>query len=119
MKVKSIFFLLSILLALNSSCRRDTEDVIDCVTEAFFVGLTHSVDPGDSKKINFQINYSGAYAVTSVDWDYGDGNSESINGTTAVHTYQQAGSFTVRAKVNIKNGSATCTIEPEKTITVN
>jgi hypothetical protein len=112
-------FSIAVFLLMQGACQKSTESVVDCIAESFFVSVKYKPDTSSSKKINFEVNYSGANTVQSVEWIYGDGNTEKVNGTTATHTYTNAGPYTVKAKVLITKGSTTCTPEPEKSITVN
>ncbi|MXV53003.1 PKD domain-containing protein [Pedobacter sp. HMF7647] len=81
--------------------------------------MKYTTASDNPKTIYFIIDYNGSLTVNSVEWNYGDGTKETINGTTASHTYQQAGTYTSQAKVNLKNGKSTCSVEPKKSITVN
>ena len=112
-------FSIAVFLLMQGACKKTTESVVDCIAESFFVSVKYKPDSSNSKKINFEVNYSGANTVQSVEWIYGDGNTAKVNGTTSSHTYTNTGPYTVKAKVLITNGSATCTPEPEKSITVN
>ncbi len=118
MKVRLKLGIITVLVAVGFSCSKAAKDAIDCLAEALLVSMSHSTDAANSKKINFVINYSGTYTVSSVQWDYGDGQSQTITGLTATHTYAAAGTYTVKTKVTVKNGSSNCTVEPTKTVVI-
>lgn len=101
-----------------SSCGKAVADGIDCFGESLLVSVSYTA-AANPKEIHFNINYDGNFTIGSVVWDYGDNNSATVNGRTAIHTYTTAGSYTVKAKVSLKRGSATCIPEPVKNITVN
>jgi len=107
------------MIQLHSGCKKATTDAIDCFGESLLISLTHTADATNSKLINFQITYSGSYTVQSVEWQFGDGSTATVNGLTTTHTYTANGNYTVKANVNIKNGGNTCTSSPEKNITIN
>ena len=106
-------------LSLTYSCKKDTEDVIECLTEEFLFSFHANVSDDDSKTYNFEITYSGDHAVdNTIKWDFGDGNVESLTGKTAQHTYSTSGSYKVQPTVTIRNGDAYCSPTFEKTINV-
>ena len=120
MKIKLPILFAVIILFLNFSCSKDDiSKGIDCVAESFFVKLKHTTDATNTKKVDFVIDYTGTYTLSSVKWTFGDGTTETITGNTVSHVYSGAGTFTVKADVTIKNGKETCTSSPTKSITVN
>lgn len=102
---------------MQGACKKDADDVIDCIVEGLFVNISHTEDPSSVKKINFVANYSGEHSVKSVKWTFGDGVTENGN-TTISHVYTTAGPYTVKADVLIVSGRSTCTPMPTKNITV-
>jgi PKD repeat protein len=117
-KLSFLLIILSILL-MNGACKKTTQNIVDCIAESLFVSVKYKADDANSKTINFEVNYSGASTVQAVEWTYGDGNTAKINGLTSTHTYNNAGPYTVKAKVSIGNGSSSCTSNQEKSIVVN
>jgi PKD repeat protein len=91
-KLRLIFAVVSFV---SSSCSKSAETVVDCIAEALMVSVNHNVSPTNSKEILFNISYSGTLTISSVTWNYGDGKTETLNGTSATHTYSQAGPYTV------------------------
>ncbi|MDF2190624.1 PKD domain-containing protein [Paraflavitalea sp. CAU 1676] len=114
-------FIISALLTCTflSSCKKTAKDIIDCLAEDLYVTLHATPDGSNPKKIDFHVNYTGDHSVSSIEWIFGDGSTATVNGVSTSHTYGSAGSYTVKAKVKIINGSATCIPEPEKKITIN
>ncbi len=117
---KSLTILLSAIFVFSISCsKNEAENVVDCVAESLTVSISATPDPGNPKKIDFKLNYTGSHTIRKVDWTFGDGNKATVNGTTTSHTYAAAAGYTVKAKVEIVNGSAICSPEPLRNITVN
>ena len=106
-------------LFISFSCGDELEKGIDCVAESTFVQLKHTADATNENKIDYKIEYSGTYTLTSVKWTFGDGTTETINGNTVSHTYASAGTYTVKADVTIRKGGNRCTSSPTKSVTVN
>ncbi len=101
---------------LTTACSSDdVESVIDCLGESAFTRIDVENDDGD-RTVNFSISYTGDLSLRSVSWDFGDGNSGS--GTSTSHTYSDAGSYSVKAKVELRDGGKTCEPEISRTVTV-
>nr|WP_294927235.1 PKD domain-containing protein [uncultured Flavobacterium sp.] len=81
--------------------------------------IGHTADAVNSKKIDYEIKYIGKYEVKSVKWIFGDGATQTVNGTTVSHTYAAGGTFAVKADVTLKSGSSSCTSVHSKSLTVN
>jgi PKD repeat protein len=115
--MKKMFYLISTigLALLLQSCKKTASSAVDCISEAIFVKVGYTADPSNSKKINFTATDSGEYPLKSVDWNYGDGSTGSTTTLTSTHTYANTGTYTVTANVNV----ASCTIKPQKSVTVN
>ena len=114
MKRNKSFFLVLPLAAmfLFFSCKKDAEEVIDCLFEAGHFDFTHEVDGQDTKTVHFKIEYAGDKNLdNSIKWDFGDGQVQTLNGTTQDHTYDASGSYTVKAEVTLRNGDAYCTTQ--------
>ena len=109
----------AVVIFVSSSCSKSAETVVDCIAESLLVSMQHEAAPTNSKEIHFNITYSGSFSFSSVTWDFGDGKSETVNVTSTIHTYTQPGTYSVKAKVNLKKGNGTCAPEPVKSVTVN
>ncbi|KFF04755.1 PKD domain-containing protein [Flavobacterium reichenbachii] len=116
-KIVSVLILAIVLFTANSCSKHDEEEIVDCFGDSLFIQLKHSVDAADSKKINYSIEYNGSRTLSDVKWTFGDGTTGT--GTSVSHTYAAAGTFEVKADVTTKEGNATCTSSPKKSITVN
>lgn len=107
------------LAALSFSCGDDLEKALDCTGENLLVHLESTADAANSKKINYEVEYTGDYTVKSVKWTFGDGATQTVNGTAVSHTYATGGTFAVKADVTLKSGSSSCTSTHSKSVTVN
>ncbi len=117
MKKLGAFFLCAVVLSL--SCRKATEDTIDCVVELLFASISHTSNPNDAKEITLMVNYAGGYNI-SVEWEFGDGTSETKVGTTATHRYVTSGTYEVKANMTLSGENHTsCSTSKSKTIDVN
>ncbi|MCI9844428.1 PKD domain-containing protein [Flavobacterium pectinovorum] len=116
-----VIVLFSVFVALISfSCGDDLEKAVDCVGESILLQLNHTTDVTNAKKIDYEIEYTGEYTVSSVKWTFGDGSAvQTVKGSTVSHTYATAGSYTVKADITIKKGSSSCSQSKTKTVTVN
>ncbi len=120
MKAKITILFVATILFLNFSCSKDdVKKGIDCVAESLNVHLKNTTDPANAKKMDYAIDYTGSYTLTSVVWTYGDGTTETVTGPTVSHIYPAAGTYTVKAVVNIKNGNETCSSSPTRSVTIN
>ncbi len=121
MKIK--FMIITVLLLVIFSCAKDDiENGIDCVAESILVKMKNKTDEANIKKVDYSIEYSGTYTLKSVSWTFGDGTpAQTTTGTTSTisHTYNAAGTYTVKADVTIQDGRSTCTSSPTRSITVN
>ncbi|WP_129021934.1 PKD domain-containing protein [Edaphocola flava] len=98
-----------------TSCRK----TIDCAIEGAFTSITATEDDNNVKEYTFKPNYYGDHTVNTVEWDFGDGQQATTNGTEMVtHVYSSAGTKKVTARINIKYKSMTCSAKPEKSIDV-
>ncbi|WP_222167256.1 PKD domain-containing protein [Edaphocola aurantiacus] len=98
-----------------TSCRK----TIDCAIEGAFTSITATEDDNNVKEYTFKPNYYGDHTVNTVEWDFGDGQQATTNGTeTVTHVYSSAGTKKVTARINIKYKSMTCSAKPEKSIDV-
>ena len=86
------------------------------------VGLAVNPLPGATFSVNPQSNFTFAFTpdVTGADtylWDFGDGNSSTDS--TPVHTYTQAGNYTVSLSVTDSNGCSAVTTQNVQTGTAS
>jgi len=72
-KASCLVFLVCSVLFLQS-CKKTANNAINCIGEAFYVNVNFTVDPSNSKTINFTATDSGEYPLKSVQWIYGDIN---------------------------------------------
>ncbi len=118
-KITTILVFALVFFTNNSCSKSDDAAIIDCVGEGIVTELKHSVDPANAYKINYSIEYGGSNTVSSVNWTFGDGKSETTTGKTVSHTYATAGTFEVKADVSIAKSGGSCTVSPKKSITIN
>lgn len=82
--------------------------------------VSHTVDTEDPHTINFTFTYNGEKTLDSnIHWDFGDGQNQTVSGTTASHTYAGPGSNTVKIKPTVRKGGGSCSPELERHITIN
>lgn len=92
-------------MVLLTGCEEDLLAPKDCSTVGLLLNVTHTVG-SDERTVNFTINYSGDHTLeNSVEWDFGDGTMQTLNGTSAQHTYSTSGSFTAEARVTLSGSS--------------
>lgn len=119
MKKKFTFLFIAALAFLSFSCGDDLEKAFDCAGENLLLEIGHTADAANSKKIDYELKYTGEYTVKSVKWTFGDGTTQNVSGSTVSHTYATGGTFAVKADVTLKNGSSSCTSAHSKSVTVN
>ncbi|MFC1908817.1 DUF4349 domain-containing protein [Chloroflexota bacterium] len=74
-----------------------------------FTASTRSVKEG--RDIWFEGRIAGGFAPYSYEWDFGDGNTSTAE--TPIHTYKNAGSYTVSLKVTDDKGNTDSEIRNE------
>jgi len=117
MRSKIIYlFLFLIVFSMVNSCRKEEEAIVNCLGESILTSLKHQTSTSNVKQIDLEIGYSGDKAVTSINWDFGDGNKTTTTVRTTSHTYATAGTYEVKADVNLDNGK--CTVSPKRSVTV-
>lgn len=121
-KIATMLVLTMVFFMSNSCSKHDDEEIVDCFGDSILTSLKHTADGTNSKIINYSIEYGGSNTVTSVKWTFGDGTpAQTISSATGAvsHTYSAAGTFEVKADVNISKSGASCTVSPKKSVTVN
>jgi hypothetical protein len=117
--MKKLGFLLLSALILSISCKKATEETIDCVVELLFASIYYTADPVDPKEVTLTVDYGGQFNI-SVLWEYGDGTSETKSGTTTIHHYTNAGSYNVKANITLSQEKySSCSTSKEKTVDVH
>jgi PKD repeat protein len=117
MKFRFFGFILIVLLSCNSD---DAENTINCLFAGADFDVNHSIDPDNSLMVNFTVDYDGEFNLdNSVDWDFGDGTTQTLSGTQASHEYSSPGNYSVKVKPTIRDGGAFCTPELTENVSVN
>ncbi|RQO31129.1 hypothetical protein DBR32_10525 [Taibaiella sp. KBW10] len=102
-------------IATISSCSK----AIDCVLEGATTSISATKDASNVKQYTFKPGYLGSHSVSTVDWDFGDGQKTTTTGVASVvHTYATAGTKQVKATIKIKNKNKTCSAMPQKAVEV-
>lgn len=117
-KFTGIIILLFAFGLSSSSCSSDdVEDSIDCLSDIAYVDINHSVD---GKTVTFNVTYSGEHKLdTKIHWDFGDGTTETLTGVTQEHTYNDDGSYQVKANITTRNGDAHCSHEEQEHVKID
>lgn len=115
MKALSIVFIIA--FTFFSCSDDDVKSGIDCIAESAYIHFSSSPDPDDSHTITFSVSYTGEMTLTSVKWEFGDGQSVTTEEHTVTHTYTNSGEFTAKANVELNNGQ--CGSSHTRTITIN
>lgn len=115
-KALFLFFCTVSLFATVSCSDDDVKSTADCLNEASFLNVNHSVNSENPMLVEFSVAYSGIHSLdSSVKWDFGDGTPiQSVNGIMASHTFSSPGAYTVKAKISLNNGS--CSHEITETV---
>lgn len=114
MKTKLPILLVSLFLFI--SCGKDTaEDIVDCMGQSLFSSVHHTFSTSDAREITFSVTHSDEPKIKSVDWNFGDGNSQKVNSESISHTYSAAGTFEVKATIHLSNS---CSFDKSKSITI-
>ena len=94
MKKIGLMLMTLALVTLMSSCKKDAENIIDCLFEGAYINVSTSADEQNEKMITFTVSYTGDHTLdTNISWDFGDGNIQTHNGTSVTHTYSNAGDY--------------------------
>jgi len=124
-KSSHIFYILilitSISVILSLSCKKITDDIIDCSIEAMMLSVNYETDTTNSKLIHFEFKNesTGDFKLRNeISWNFGDGHSIKSTGLKIDHTYQSTGTFEVVASYILEKGSSTCNGDKKKTVKV-
>ena len=104
---------------LLSSCQAILDAAIDCATEAALLNLEAQEDISNSRRYIFTLDYSGNKVIEEITYVFGDGNSQTTTSTQVSHTYTMAREYSVVARIDLKQGNGTCSLEETLEIEVN
>lgn len=116
MKTKFLLLPLITIALTTNSCRKAEEAAVDCFGEAILTSMHFDISTTNPKQVDFTISYSGEKTLTSVEWDFGDGNKTTTTNKTISHTYNTNGTYEVKTNMNLDKGK--CTVSPKKSVTV-
>lgn len=114
-----IIIFISIILSL--SCKKLTDDIIDCSIESMMLSVHYETDTINPKIIHFEFKNesTGDFKLRNeISWNFGDGQSMKSTGLKIDHTYQSTGTFEVVASYVLEKGSSTCNGDKKKTVKV-
>lgn len=114
---KTLLFIAFIFLAFVS-CDKEAASVADCLGENLLLSIDHEISADNTKKVDFTVKYYGTDHTldNSVQWDFGDGATQTATGKTVSHLYTTNGNYTAKAKVSLNGGS--CSYELKENVTV-
>jgi PKD repeat protein len=81
--------------------------------------IQYSLDPLNSKRINYVLKYDGSGSLSSIVWTFGDGKTETVNGLKVTHFYETVGTYEVKADVTVTKDQEECPVTENKTVQVN
>lgn len=117
--MKKLGYLLVLAMVLSLSCKKAADEVIDCAVELLFANVTYAENQDDPKEITLTVNYAGEFTI-SVDWEFGDGTSETKIGPTVTHRYDSAGAYEVKANMTLSADKySSCSTSKTRTVDVN
>lgn len=116
-----IAIMFSCFLFVDFSCKKATEDIVDCIIESMFISVNADLDDTKPNLMHFKITYNGGDDVkldNTINWDFGDGNK--INADTIVdHTYANAGNYEAVISYTLRNGDgSSCSSSSKKQIVI-
>lgn len=118
--MKKAAIVITTLMIFSLSCKKLTEDIINCATESILLGIKYTANSQDPKKITFEVRYYGDYTLDhNINWDFGDGHSESNYGLTVEHTYDSTGTYDVKAEISLSSDDNSCSTTINKKVEVN
>ncbi len=115
-------FLFVSFLFIETGCKKVIDDAIDCSLESILLSIDARVDTSNTKLVHFEFindNTTGDFTLDQqIDWNFGDGETATSTNNKVDHTYTYATDFPVTANYTLHKGSASCTGQKEKTVTV-
>src|SRR5690606_3216652 len=117
MKKVLLLFFCTVSVLVTVCCNDDdAESAADCLNEASFLNVNHSVNSENPMIVDFSVAYIGVYSLYhSVKCDVADSMSVlSFNGSTVYHTFSSSGTYTVKDKISLNNGR--CSFEITETV---
>lgn len=109
-------FVLATAVVLTASCKKITEEVIDCMFESAKFTISHTTNV---KTVSFSMEYSGDYNLSTTKWDFGDGNTKTVNGNIVEHTYNTTGTYIVKIIPTVTHEGSSCSPELSKTVKID
>ena len=105
------------------SCKNDIEDAIDCTVESTLLKVEYEVDETNPLLVHFAFINGDTVAdrftlEQSIRWEFGDGSETTTGDFTAMHEYQDAGTYDVKAHYVLSRGDNSCSGYKEKSVTL-
>lgn len=120
MKNLLIVILFSSFLFANYSCKKASEEIIDCLFESAFISVNADLDSINPKLMHFKINFNGSKDVSldnNVHWNFGDGNKITTD-TIVDHAYENAGTYEAEISYTLRDANGTCSSSTNKQIVI-
>lgn len=114
MKPKLFIVILAVFF-FTACCKDDIADVMDCAGDALLTSVDHDASDGNPREVTFTVIHGDNPEIGSVDWNFGDGRTQTSNSPTITHTYAEAGSYQVSLKVHLVKS---CSFDKTKNVTV-
>jgi len=115
-------FLFVSFLFIETGCKKVIDDVIDCSLESTLLSIDAKIDTSNTKLVYFEFindNTTGDFTLDQqIDWNFGDGKTATSTNNKVEHTCTYATDFKVTANYTLHKGSASCTGQKEKTVTI-
>lgn len=115
---KAIQLFIAILFLGILSCDKEEKSIVSCLGENLLFTIDHEIADENPKQVNFTTAYFGTSHTfdDTVNWDFGDGTVQPINGKTASHLYTASGNYTVKANVSLNGGACSYTLTEHVTV---
>ncbi|MBF4517229.1 PKD domain-containing protein [Flavobacterium sp. ANB] len=118
--IAKILLLLTVFFIINSCTEEQIIDsVTDCWGQSSKLEIQYSLDPLNSKRVNYVLKYDGSGSLSSIKWTFGDGKTETVNGLKVTHTYENVGSYEVKADITVTKDQEKCPVTESKTVQIN
>lgn len=115
MKSKLSLLLLAVFFFV-ACCKDDAEEIVGCAADALMTTVNHNVFEENAREVIFNVLHTDDSTISSVDWNFGDGTTQTSNSKTITHAYAEAGSYHVKLTVYLSNS---CSFDKTKNITVH